>query len=70
MSMPDSVAELAAEAAADRAAVLAGQNQPAVKDRVKRETERALAGNVFGATFFLVDGQPFWGNDRIEQIDE
>lgn len=70
MSMPDSVADLAAEAGADRAAVLAGQNDPSVKDRLKQETEQALARKVFGAPFFFVDGQPFWGNDRIEQIDE
>ncbi|MEH6404492.1 MAG: 2-hydroxychromene-2-carboxylate isomerase [Sneathiella sp.] len=25
---------------------------------------------VFGAPFFIVDGEPFWGADRIVQIDE
>jgi 2-hydroxychromene-2-carboxylate isomerase len=24
---------------------------------------------VFGAPFFVVDGEPFWGNDRKPQIE-
>jgi 2-hydroxychromene-2-carboxylate isomerase len=70
MSAAESVADLAAEAGADRHAVLAGIAEPAIKDRLKRETDRAAERDVFGAPFFFVDGEPFWGNDRIEQIDE
>lgn len=70
MSAADSVADLAAEVGADRGAVLAGLSEPAIKERLKRETERAAERDVFGAPFFFVDGEPFWGNDRIEQIDE
>jgi 2-hydroxychromene-2-carboxylate isomerase len=25
---------------------------------------------VFGAPFFIVDGEPFWGNDRQAQIEQ
>jgi len=25
---------------------------------------------VFGSPFFFVDGEPFWGSDRLEQLDE
>jgi 2-hydroxychromene-2-carboxylate isomerase len=32
--------------------------------------ERAVAANVFGAPFYVVDtGQSFWGQDRLEDLD-
>ena len=39
------------------------------KARLKRENEEAIAAGVFGAPFFLIDGEPFWGNDRKPQIE-
>jgi 2-hydroxychromene-2-carboxylate isomerase len=44
-------------------------NDPAWKDRLKRANEDALRAGVFGAPFFVVDGEPFWGNDRKPQIE-
>lgn len=37
---------------------------PSWKDRLKRANEAAVAAGVFGAPFFVIDGEPFWGNDR------
>jgi 2-hydroxychromene-2-carboxylate isomerase len=37
--------------------------------RLKRANEAAIAAGVFGAPFFIVDGEPFWGNDRQPQIE-
>ena len=42
---------------------------PVWKDRLKRANEQAVATGVFGAPFFVVDGEPFWGNDRKGQIE-
>ncbi len=42
---------------------------PVWKDRLRTENEAAIAAGVFGAPFFIVDGEPFWGNDRKHQID-
>ncbi|MFT3664221.1 2-hydroxychromene-2-carboxylate isomerase [Piscinibacter sp.] len=44
-------------------------NDPAWKLRLKGENEAAIAAGVFGAPFFVVDGEPFWGNDRRPQIE-
>lgn len=42
---------------------------PLKRDYVLRDFERsAIAAGVFGAPFFIVDGEPFWGNDRQAQI--
>ncbi len=44
-------------------------NDTVWKLRLKAENEAAIAAGVFGAPFFVVDGEPFWGNDRRPQIE-
>jgi 2-hydroxychromene-2-carboxylate isomerase len=44
-------------------------NDPACKLQLKQENERAIAAGVFGAPFFVIDGEPFWGNDRRAQME-
>jgi 2-hydroxychromene-2-carboxylate isomerase len=39
------------------------------KDRLRQVNDAAIAAGVFGAPFFLIDGEPFWGNDRKPQIE-
>ena len=39
------------------------------KARLKQACDDAVARGVFGAPFFFVDGEPFWGNDRRRQIE-
>jgi 2-hydroxychromene-2-carboxylate isomerase len=40
-----------------------------VKDRLRQETDAAIERGVFGSPYFIVDGEPFWGNDRIDELD-
>lgn len=54
---------------AEPAAVLDGIAQPRVKERLKAATEEAVRRGVFGAPFIFVDGEPFWGADRLDQVD-
>ena len=44
-------------------------SDPAWKERLRSECDAAVGQGVFGAPFFFVDREPFWGNDRREQID-
>ena len=60
---------VAADAGLDPAEAEAVWNQPAWKDRLKRANDEAIAAGVFGAPFFVVDDEPFWGNDRQPQIE-
>jgi 2-hydroxychromene-2-carboxylate isomerase len=53
----------------DAAAVATGINDAAVKERTKVEVDKALAKGVFGSPFTIIDGEPFWGSDRLDQID-
>ena len=63
------VLELAAALGIDREAFAAAIATPEIKERVKQETDAAIARGMFGAPYFIVDGEPFWGADRLPQID-
>jgi 2-hydroxychromene-2-carboxylate isomerase len=66
---PNVVAEIAAEHGFAKDTVLAALNDPAVKNRLKAETEAAIAAGVFGSPFIVVDGEAFWGSDRLDQVE-
>jgi 2-hydroxychromene-2-carboxylate isomerase len=61
--------ELCAAEGIDPAAAEAAWNDPVWKARLKRANDDAIAAGVFGAPYFVVDGEPFWGNDRKAQIE-
>lgn len=63
------VLELARKVGADRTVLEAGINDPAIKERLRAETDAALAAGVFGAPWIVIDGEPFWGADRLPQIE-
>ncbi len=64
------VAAIAKEAiGSDPEALLAGIKEDAIKERLKEVTNQAIESGVFGSPFFLVDGEAFWGHDRLEQVD-
>lgn len=53
----------------DGAALAAALKDPAIKQRLRDEVDDTLAKKIFGSPYFVVDGEPFWGNDRLDQID-
>ena len=60
---------LAAQSGLDADAAEAAWTDPQWKDRLKAANDAATAAGVFGAPFFIIDGEPFWGNDRQAQIE-
>ncbi len=34
-----------------------------------QNTQDAISANVYGAPWFVLDGQPYWGQDRLEFPD-
>ena len=32
-------------------------------------TNDAVERGIFGSPFFIVDGEPFWGHDRMDEVD-
>jgi 2-hydroxychromene-2-carboxylate isomerase len=66
---PPAVAAVAADLGLDRDEVLAAVQNPRIKDLLKREVAAAAKKGVFGSPFIIVDGEPFWGYDRLDDVD-
>lgn len=43
---------------------------PAVKDRLRSVVQAAIDREIFGSPFFVVDGEPFWGHDRLDMMED
>jgi 2-hydroxychromene-2-carboxylate isomerase len=52
----------------DAGAILARLDE--VKDDLRRRTDEAIALGIFGAPAFVVDGEMYWGQDRIEFVEK
>jgi 2-hydroxychromene-2-carboxylate isomerase len=69
LSDPAALAGVAAEFGLDAKEAEAVWTDPVWKARLKQANDEAIAAGVFGAPFFMIDGEPFWGNDRRPQIE-
>jgi 2-hydroxychromene-2-carboxylate isomerase len=63
------VAEVAEKLGVGRAELEAACGDQRIKDKLKEETQRSLDRGVFGSPFIFVDGEPFWGADRLEMVE-
>jgi 2-hydroxychromene-2-carboxylate isomerase len=66
IALPAVVGAVVASLGKDAAAVLSAAQTPEVKGALRAETEAAVAAGIFGAPSFLVEGELFWGDDRLE----
>ncbi|MGB0695190.1 MAG: 2-hydroxychromene-2-carboxylate isomerase [Rhodospirillaceae bacterium] len=66
----DTVIAIAEEVGADGAAFANALQDPAMKDRTRDAVEEAIARGVFGAPMVFVDGEAFWGLDRLTMVDD
>lgn len=69
LDQPAALKALAGQQGLDADAAEAAWNDPRWKQRLKQENDAAIATGVFGAPFFVVDGEPFWGHDRRAQLE-
>jgi 2-hydroxychromene-2-carboxylate isomerase len=60
---------VAAKCGVDAAAARAAIDDPMVKDALRQANDEAIARGVFGSPFIIVDGEPFWGIDRFDQVE-
>jgi 2-hydroxychromene-2-carboxylate isomerase len=63
------VAQIAQSIGLDGPALIEAAQTPPIKDELRRRVEEAVAFGVFGAPTIVVDGEVFWGNDRLPQIE-
>ena len=64
------VLDVAESIGIERDALSEALSTTTVKDRLKAEVELALSRGVFGSPFFIVGGEPFWGVDRLPQLEK
>jgi 2-hydroxychromene-2-carboxylate isomerase len=65
----EQVADLGAAFGIDREDLRSALDDPSLKARVKAISENAVARGIFGSPFFIVDGEPFWGADRMVMME-
>ena len=53
----------------DAARLTAGVQEEAIKTALRVEVEQAVARGIFGAPTIFVDGEMFWGHDRLDQVE-
>lgn len=61
--------DLAEDCGLDRAAALAALDDTAWQGAIDAATEEAIESGVWGAPVMIHDGEPFWGADRVDQLD-
>lgn len=61
--------QLCTDSGLDADAAEAVWQDPRWKARLKAECDSAIAIGMFGAPWIVIDGEPFWGNDRKTQIE-
>jgi 2-hydroxychromene-2-carboxylate isomerase len=69
LAAPAAVADVAGGLGIVRDDLLAAMADPRIKDLLKGQTQAAIERGVFGSPFVFVDGEPFWGADRLPQVD-
>lgn len=69
VSSADVIADIAQTVGVDHAAFVSNVQSDLVKERFKNESDGAIARKVFGSPYFIVDNEPFWGADRMEQLE-
>ena len=64
------VLQIAGDLGIEKADLAAAVASPEIKERLKTETDGAIAKGMFGAPYFVVDGEPFWAADRLPQLEK
>ena len=63
------LAAIAGEAGLDGAALMKAAATAAVQAEYQRYTDDAIAANIFGVPWYVVDGEPYWGQDRLDFVE-
>ncbi len=65
----DTLTALAGGLDLDGAALLKSAQTSTVQAQYDANTDAAIAANVFGAPWYVVDGEGFWGQDRLDFVE-
>jgi 2-hydroxychromene-2-carboxylate isomerase len=65
----DTVLDIVADVGLPRTDAAAALQSDAVKQALADENTAAIGAGVFGSPTFVVDGEPFWGADRLPMVE-
>lgn len=68
VSRPEVIRDIAEQVDLDGEALIAGAQDPGIKQQLKDNTAEAVERGAFGAPTFFVGDQMFWGADRLDLI--
>ncbi|HYD94357.1 MAG TPA: 2-hydroxychromene-2-carboxylate isomerase [Noviherbaspirillum sp.] len=66
---PDTLAAIGSEAGFDGRALLKSSETTSVQAEYDRYTDEAIAANVFGAPWYVYEGEGYWGQDRLDFLE-
>lgn len=69
IARPEHLAGIVKSLGIPEAEIAAAAEDAAARQAVLDSTAEAIALKAFGTPTFMVDGEMFWGSDRIDQID-
>ena len=65
----ETLAALASESGHDGKSLVKSSETSSVQAEYDRFTEDAIASNVFGSPWYVIDGENFWGQDRLDFVE-
>jgi 2-hydroxychromene-2-carboxylate isomerase len=70
LSTPEAVAAIRLPAGLEPAALAAGTASEEAATSLRNAVAASIKAGVFGSPTIVVDEEPFWGSDRIAEVDE
>ncbi|MEK9971299.1 MAG: 2-hydroxychromene-2-carboxylate isomerase, partial [Ferrovibrio sp.] len=61
--------QIIAENGLDAGKLFAAIETPELLAEYEAATQRAIAAGAFGAPFYVIAGEPFWGQDRLDFVE-
>lgn len=68
LSSGEVIGRCAAAVGLDAATAAAANDDPRWKDAMRAAVQASHDAKMFGAPYFVVNGEAFWGNDRLDQL--
>lgn len=65
----DTLAQIATLSGFDGRMLLKSSATAGVQEQYERNTDEAMAANVFGVPWYIVGGDSFWGQDRLDFVE-
>jgi 2-hydroxychromene-2-carboxylate isomerase len=69
ISRPETVRELLEATGHDAAAIMVAATSDEIIAAMAQNTEAAIAAGAVGAPVYVLNGEPFWGQDRVDYLD-